>query len=267
MNTETTSDGPKLFRLRSLGLFARLGIAGFVVTMIGGTAASGAYLAMHHGDRDQREGLTVDDVRAHYHGIIAPSPLLESLEEGHPESLPDRERRLLVEWLTGDPATLSRSFDDLDLGIDAPAEIIAVSCMDCHARAATGDDAYPLLPLEYWDDVYKLAVSTDIRPVDGEILAASTHTHALGMASMGIAIGVLVLLTGWSRAIVSMLLGVSGIGLVADIGGWWLTRADPVFAPLVVAGGFAFNGGIVLMSLLILVDLCMPRPKRDRFVA
>lgn len=170
----------RLFRLRELGVLARLGIAGLVLTMLGGTAASGLYLQMHHHDRDQRDGLTIDDVRAHYHGIVSPSPLLESLESGHPETLPDRERDLLIEWLRGEPSALSGQYDNLDLGIDAPAEIM-VSCLDCHARSSTGEDAAPEIPLEYWDDVYNLAISTDIRPVDGEILAASTHTHALGI--------------------------------------------------------------------------------------
>lgn len=256
----------RLFTLRQLGLFARLGIAGLVITMIGGTIASGVYLWMHHGDRDQREGLTIDDVRAHYHGIVSPSPLLESLNEGHPESADtfgDRERQILVDWLEGDTATLSLRYDDLDQGADAPAEIIAVGCLDCHARSSTGDDAAADIPLEYWDDVYALAISKDIRPVDAEILAASTHTHALGMASMGIAIGLLALLTGWPRIIVSVVLCATGLGLAADIGGWWLTRHDGVFAPVVVVGGMLFNGGVSLLSVMILLDLCMPRPPVD----
>ncbi len=251
----------RLFRLRELGVLARLGIAGLVITMLGGTAASGVYLHMHHGDRDQREGLTIDDVRAHYHGIVSPSPLLESLESGHPETLGDRDRALLVEWLGGDPASLSLRYDDLDLGADAPAEIIAVGCLECHARSSSGNESAPEIPLEYWDDVYELAISKDIRPVDGEILAASTHTHALGMASMGIAIAVLALLTSWPRVLVSMLLAGTGLGLVADIGGWWLTRMNDAFAVVVVAGGLLFSGGLSLLSLLVLVDLLLPKPK------
>ncbi|MEM8757588.1 MAG: hypothetical protein AAGF47_07380 [Planctomycetota bacterium] len=262
MSTATT-----FFRLRELGVLARLGIAGLVVTMLGGTAASGVYLWMHHGDRDEQPGLTIEDIKAHYHGIVSESALRRSLESGHPETLEDRERQLLIEWLGGDPATLSQRYDDLDLGIDAPAEIIAISCLDCHARSATGQvdgmDVYPELPLEYWDDVYDLAVSRNINPVDTEILAASTHTHALGMASMGIAIAVLALLTMWPRPLISITLCATGVGLVADIGGWWLTRENASLATLVVAGGGLFSSGMTVLSLLILADLCMPRPKTD----
>ncbi|MEO0632128.1 MAG: hypothetical protein AAFY46_15610, partial [Planctomycetota bacterium] len=47
----------------------------------------------------------------------------------------------------------------------------------------------------------------------------------------------------------------------ADIGGWWLTRYDDLYAPVVVVGGLLFSGGICLLSVMILLDLCMPRSK------
>jgi hypothetical protein len=251
-------------RLRDLGLLARLGIAGLVLTMLGGTAASGMFLAMHQSERDQRAGLTIDDVRAHYHGLISPSPLVGTLQEGHPEGLDASVRDRLLEWLAGNPLSLSGRYDDLDLGSEAPAELIAAHCVRCHARAATAEDAAPEIPLEYWDDVYALAISRDIRPVDTEILAASTHTHALGMASMGIAIAVLAVMTGWSRRLVGPVLAATGLGLAADLSGWWLTRLNDAFAVQVVAGGLLFTCGVSVLSLLILADLCMPRAGRNQ---
>lgn len=254
------SDAPvRILKLRDLGLFARLGVAGLVLTAIGGAAVSGWYLSMHHDGRDGREGLTVKDVVAHYHGIVSPSPLVEALESGHPEEgLPERQRELLLEWLRGDPALLSQRFDDLDLGADAPAEIIAVSCLDCHARTSTGPDAYPEVPLEYWDDVQAVAVSLDIQPVPTEILAASTHTHALGMAAIGGVIAVLGLMTSWPRRLVGVVVAATGVGLLGDIGGWWLTKAEPLFAYLVMVCGFLYSGGMSLLGVAILLDLCVP---------
>lgn len=257
---------PVPFRLRDLGLFSRLGIAGLVLTMLGGTAASGMFLAMHQSGRDQRDGLSIDDVRAHYHGLISPSPLVGSLRRGHPEGLDASARDRLLEWLAGDPLSLSGGYDDLDLGSEAPAELIAAHCLSCHARAATAADAAPGIPLEYWDDVYDLAISRDIRPVDAEILAASTHTHALGMASMGIAMAVLGIMTGWPRRLIAPVLTATGVGLAADLSGWWLTRLNDAFAVQIVAGGVLFSAGVSALSLLVLADLCMPRKSRPEAV-
>ncbi len=246
-------------RLRSLGILARLGIAGFVLAAIGGAAASGLFLYLHHEERDERPGLTIDDITAHYHGIVSPAPLLESLESGHPEELAQRDRDILVDWLRGDPATLSRQYDALDLGADAPAEIIAVSCLDCHARSSTGPDAAPQIPLEYWDDIEAISVSRDIQPVPVEILAASTHTHALGMASIGVVMALLALLTSWSPRLLGAIVGLTGLGLAIDLSGWWITRSVAEYATVVAIGGTLFTGGMTVLGLLVLADLCMPR--------
>ena len=262
--TRPTEDHP--LRLRRLGPPGRLGVAGLAVTAIAGAAASGMYLAMHHEERDERSGLTVDDVRAHYHGIVSEAPLLASLRTGHPEELgadlADRDRELLIDWLTGDPARLSPTYDSLDLGADAPAEIIAVSCLDCHARSSEGEHAAPGVPLEYWDDVEALSISREVRPMPLEVLANSTHTHALGMSAIGIALSLLALLTSWPRVIVGAVIGLTGVGLALDISGWWITRAVSDWAYVVIAGGAAYTGGLSLLGVLVLADLCMPGPRR-----
>ncbi len=262
------------FKLRMLGPLARLGVAGLVLTMLGGTAASGIYLYMHHEERDERAGMTIDDVKAHYHGIVSPAPLLEALEAGHPSELPppegreqwltDDDRQRLIDWLRGDSARLNQDYDNLELGMFAPAEIMAVSCIDCHARNATGEHAAPDIPLEYWDDVRSVAISRTVQPVSAEILAASTHTHALGMSSMGIAMALLALLTMWPRIVTGPVIALTGIGLAVDIGSWWLTRQYEEFAYAVVAGGGMFSAGMVLLSLIVLADLCLPNPKPGR---
>ncbi len=248
-------------RLCNLSWLARLGIAGLVLAALGGTAASGIYLYLHHENRDERPGMTIDDVKAHYHGIVAEAPLLAALERGHPDDLNADDRERLIEWLRDDSSRLSQTFDSLDLGAFAPAEIIAVSCLGCHARTSTGDGEAADIPLEYWDDVEALSVSRDVQPVPVLILAASTHTHALGLASIAIAIGLLSLLTRWPRVVVGLVLALTGLGLAADLGGWWLTRTNPAFAYMIVAGGSAFGGGMTLLSLMVLLDICLPAPR------
>ena len=147
--------------------------------------------------------------------------------------------------MTGDPARLSPTYDSLDLGADAPAEIIAVSCLDCHARSSEGEHAAP-----------------GVRPMPLEVLANSTHTHALGMSAIGIALSLLALLTSWPRVIVGAVIGLTGVGLALDISGWWITRAVSDWAYVVIAGGAAYTGGLSLLGVLVLADLCMPGPRR-----
>lgn len=243
-------------RLRDLAPLARLGLICVVITLLGGTAASGLHLYWHHQNRDERPGLTIDDIRGHYHGIISPAPLLESLERGHPDELAPEDRKALIDWLRSD--RVSRDYDNLDLGDFAPSEIMAESCLSCHARSATGPDAMTKMPLEYWDDIAPLSVSRQINPVSTQILAASTHTHALGLAAVTLVLAWLALLTSWPRALIALLVGLTGLGLMADIGAWWLTRIWIEFAWMIMGAGAVYNGGVVLLGLAVIVDLLMP---------
>ena len=154
-------------RLKDLGLLFRLGVTCLVLTLLGGYVVSGIHMREHYDNRDEREGFTLDDVRAAYHGISAPSPLRTALENDHPEDLAQADRDALLAWLESD--TLSQDYDNLDLGDEAPAEIIAISCLDCHSRGS--EDPGAAIPLEYWDDIRPLAFSTDIQPTPNEIIA------------------------------------------------------------------------------------------------
>jgi len=127
--------------LRSLPYSFRAGIALLTITLVGGYFVSGLFLRWHYENRDEKPGLTMNDFVGAYHGVQSPSPLIEALESGHPESLSDPERAALLEWLRGD--RLSQDYDNLDLGENAPSEIIAFNCLDCHTRSATGRTPCP----------------------------------------------------------------------------------------------------------------------------
>lgn len=246
------------FRLRQLGFFARLGVAGIVLTLIGGLIASAAYVRVHHGKRDGQPGVSMTDLIGSYHGIDAPAPLLRSMERGHPEGLPAAERAALIDWLKGD--RIAQMYDDLDLGEMAPAEIIADHCLVCHARRAADKHVIArTIPLDYWDDVSRLSLPLKIDPPPIDILIVTTHTHALSLATITGMTFLLLVFTSWSRRLIGALVGISGLALLVDIASWWLARLHPGFTYGIVAAGslwLAFTG---LSQLVILLDLLRPR--------
>jgi hypothetical protein len=212
---------------------------------------------MQHENRDERPGLTMTDIRGHYAGVNAPSPLLSAIERGHPEDQSPEARKVLIGWLKGN--RISEDYDSLDLGDLAPAEIIASDCLSCHSRRSTGADAYPKLALDYFDDVRAVAFSRDIRPVSVEVLAASTHTHAISLSVLALATGGLLLLTGWHRTLIGTLVLMMGAGLACDLLGWWVARLNGAVVPLIVVGGSVFAASVGLSLLLVIADLWRPR--------
>lgn len=246
-------------RLRSLGPVPRLGVACLMVVIIGGVAASMRHLWNHYQNRDETPGLTLDDIRSAYRGLTTTSSMLASLQSGHPETLGPEARAALVAWITG--PRLAEDYDNLDLGEKAPAEIIAANCVSCHSRKADAQKAGAArgIPLDYWDDIRPRAVSRKINPVDPKILVASTHAHALSMATVGLVVCGLLLMTAWPRPLIGLLIGLVGVGLLGDIGSWWLAPYGDAFVYAIVGAGAAYNGSLVLAALLVLVDVLLPR--------
>ncbi len=245
-------------KLCDLPLGARLGIACLVLVMLGGLAASAAQVFHHHRKKDDIPALSMDDIKGAYHGVSVTAPLLAALERGHPEDLPQSERSALLTWLRGD--RVSQDYDNLDMGDNAPAEILARSCVSCHSRQAS-DAAAKRTPLEYWDDVARVAFSKNLTPVPEEILIISTHTHALSLAPMSVVVAGLLLATRLPRRLAGPAIFLSGAALLLDLGAWWVSRTQAPAVYLIVTAGGVYMGTTALMLLAVLADLLMPRGK------
>ena len=247
--------------LRAFPFFYRMGICALVITLLGGYIVSGLHLRWHYDNRDETPGLTMNDIVGAYHGVQTPSPLISSLESGHPDTIEDYERTALLDWLTGDRVSLD--YDNLDLGDLAPSEIIAVSCLDCHTRSASGDGASPDVPLEYWDDIRSLADSKDIQPSPLGIVATSQHVHAPMMAIVMLILASLSVMTRFSNRFIGLIVFAAGFGLLIDMAGWWIAREVASFAYAIVIGGGLYAAGTTVIGTLILLECVLPSTKED----
>jgi len=243
-------------RLRDLPAGARIGLTGLLVTLLMGMAASAMHVVWHYEKRDEKPGFTKDDVVSAYHGLDAPATLLAALAAGHPDNLKPDQRKVLTDWLGGN--RVAEDYDSLDLGDLAPAEIIATSCISCHARKST-DQVASRLPLETWEDIRKVAFPTKVEPVPIKITAISTHTHALSLASMSLVLSLLAFMSRLPRSFVSLLTLAAGVGLTVDIASWWLARLDPFFVNTIIAGGGIYSLSTTLLAILLILDLWFPK--------
>jgi mono/diheme cytochrome c family protein len=246
------------YALRSLPALAKLGLSGLLIALLMGMATSAMHLYWHYENRDERPGLTKDDITGAYHGINTPSPLLAALERNHPEDMAKANRDALIAWLRS--PRIAEDYDSLDLAERAPAEIMAASCLKCHSRQASSADAKAkALPLDYWDDVKKVAFSRDIRPMPAKVTAMSMHAHAISLGIMSIVLSALALASGLPRALVNPLIALTGVALALDLAAWWLARQHEAFVHVIIGAGALYNGGSALLMLLVLLDLWLPR--------
>jgi hypothetical protein len=250
-------------RLRALSAPFRLGLTGIVLSLLLGVWASLEHLQEHHHNRDGEPGVSMDDLVGAYHGLDRPARLVVALEDGHPEELPAAERTILLDWLAS--GQVSEQYDALELGDSSPAEVLDRRCLDCHARQATeGDGIGQELPLEYWDDVAKLAFSRSVEATPQEILITSLHTHALAMALVTLAALGLLLATRWPQALVGLVAAGAGVGLIVDLASQLLARGSELFVWGVALGGGLWGATTVAACLAVLLDLWLPGGRRAR---
>ncbi len=255
-------------RLRELPFQVRLGLSLTVLVILGGLAASGAHMVGHHDKNDRElESFTYDDVRIHYAGKFAKSPLLTALEDGHPkeieeaEEFPDEDRQFLIEWLRSD--RVAADYDNIDLGDFSPKELVGLSCAGCHGREqpVAGPEGVS------WDltrdgDVLAAAASERIDPIAAPVLIASTHVHATMLGALLLVVVALALATSFSPRVIGFLVLLAGLGLFVDLACWWLARDNPQLVPLIIGGGALFAASAVLLLLLVLLDMWLPRKRQ-----
>lgn len=276
MPTDPTPVPPR-FLLRSLSISARLGITAFLFILAAGFVASAAHLQFHHQNRDERPGVSLNDIKGAYHGVEILSPLLTSLESGHPDTLSKNDRTTLLDWLNS--GRISENYDNLDLGDNAPAEIIARECVSCHSeRAASTHPAAAQTPLDNYERIRALAFTRKLDPPPVRILVMSTHAHALSMGAMSLVLGALLLTTRLRRPITDVIFMLTGLALAADIAGWWLARPEywdglsifrmqipdlsMSFVYVIIGAGLIYNAMSGLSLAIVFFDLWLPRRRR-----
>lgn len=244
--------------LRALPWGARVGISALLLVLAGGLAASGAHLQNQHQNRDERPGVSLLDIEGAYHGVEATAPLVVQLRAGHPEELPAPERELLLSWLSS--KRISEDYDSLELGVDAPAEVLARRCVECHSRTGLeGAHGDARIALGTWPEVSKVAFSRRVEPLPTAVLAASTHAHALGLGSLSLVLALFLFLTRFPALLSAALCGLAGVALLVDLGSWWLARSSAGLAPLLVAAGACYAAASALSIVLVFLDLWLPR--------
>jgi hypothetical protein len=242
-------------RLADCGVAARLGVVCLCLVVLGGLAASFQHIVNQNQGRDEQPGLSMEDLKGAYHGVQTTAPLVKALERGHPETLEKKPRETLIKWLASE--RVAENYDNLDLGDSAPNEIISHNCASCHSKKSANAIARTV-PLDDWNDVKRFAVSRKVEPLPTKVLVASTHAHALALASLTFIAAGLLGMTRWGRRLVGALVLMAGLGLLCDIGGWWLARESGAVVGVVVAAGVVYNGAMALMMVLVIVDALRP---------
>jgi len=248
-----------------------------------------ANLASRHALADRKPELTLDDLRAVFHGLSIPaaqtrpavprSRMLEQIEPGgdmrkHLEKGGDEAIRALTAWLQRGAA--EAAFEQAALaqaGDPSARAIIERRCLNCHnAESGEKKDA------PYGPDLFEAQYTLVIRyaapgtakhalpqpsPAGGPAMERLppqalphiylvAHIHMLSIPVFTLIVAGLYLLAGRPSRVRGAMAAVPMLMLVTDFSGWWLARAfEPaVFAILGAGAAYGVAIGWQLLSIL-----------------
>ena len=270
---------------------SRLSLSGKVlVTLFLGIVGPGylfgtANIMLRHQDADLEPGLSVDDLRATFHGMektITPDAQVTVHSEMLEQVGPEGEMRKYLEK-GGEPAIHSligwleegAKEDGFVAGDPSPQQVIKSQCIECH-RADGGDmEDLPFATNAEAEPEYTLVMAAAepefethesgpqtvvLGPTNVKKLVQVTHVHILSMPVFTFFVGILFLVTGFSEKMKLVLAPLPMLAVLLDIGSWWLARFVEPFIYVIAASGALFGATYALQILCILYAMWIEKP-------
>lgn len=209
--------------LRTLSLPLRVLFSSFLITIGLGFLAAIYYLFLQDVDPHRKMGMwLVPAVAAKYYGERGNTRLESALRGSMSSRVGAEERERIIRW-----ARAGAARDDFG----AIEPILERNCIACHRKAS----GLPVPPLTTFEEVRRFAqVDTGASLLE---LARVSHVHLFGISIIFLLTGLVFALSEVSWKWRAPILAAPYLTIWADIGSWWITKYEPVFAWVVVIGG------------------------------
>jgi hypothetical protein len=214
--------------------------------MIGlGYLAALTYLFFVEVEPHQAKGTgLIEGIAEKYHGV--PTRLEVALLGPMSERIGAEERQRIFSWI--------RSGATQD-GFQAVKPILDKNCITCH-RANSGvkrPNGQPVPSFESYEAISRL-VEIDTGPTIAQ-LARVSHVHLFGISFIFFLTGFIIAHSetpAWFRV---LLIVTPYAAILADVGAWWLTKLEAVFAGVVVVGGALMGLSLGCQILIALWEM------------
>jgi hypothetical protein len=196
------------------------------------------YLVLVDVDPHRARGMgVVTGIEMKYRGGDGISRLETALQGSMADSIETDDRQQMLRWIgRGAP----------EAGYADVKPIFENSCVACH-NLQSGRSTVPLTTYEEVREVTRIDTGLSIVQ-----LARVSHVHLFGISIVFLLTGGIFSLSGTPSWLRISLVGIPYLAILADIGSWWITRYEPLFAYVVVIGGAIMGlalAGQILISL------------------
>lgn len=223
--------------LKGLPASVRVLLTCFLLTIGLGYFFALTYLFLLDIEPHRKEGVgLIQGTIIKYYGSRSNTRLEAALQGSMAEMISPGDKAEVIAWLRRG-ATAE--------GYEKIRPILERNCTECHRK----DAGYGVVPLTRYEQVLQLAqldLGTSIRT-----LARVSHVHLFGLSFIFLLTGAIFSMSETSRRLKLIVLVLPFIAIWMDIGSWWITKFEPIFAYTVIIGGG-------LMGLALAAQILIP---------
>ncbi|MFQ5581623.1 MAG: hypothetical protein ACE5F3_03225 [Mariprofundaceae bacterium] len=240
---------PKYKRFYDTSVSERILNSMFLLAIGLGYLFAMVHLYFSHQGRDGQPGLSVEDVRIAYYGEHQRTRLGAALNGSMAGNLefPD-QKQIIFDWIAN-----GTNVDEFN---DKIAPIFNNNCVMCHSQAS----GMGLPPLTNYEEALEMTKADTGASVQS--LVRVSHIHLFGIAFILFFVGRIFILCEMPVMVKRITVGIPFFAMLLDIMSWYITKAFPGFAIVVVIAGGLMGISFAAQVLVSLYQMWFYKPKQ-----
>ncbi|MDQ6970952.1 MAG: hypothetical protein Q9M16_10625 [Mariprofundus sp.] len=213
------------WNLTNIGLPLKVLFTSYLCVVAIGYVMAFTQILFTHGMADGKFGLSVDDIVYSYYGNRSGTLIENKLDGSMKDKAEDADRFKIIQWVRdgADEETFKSK------GID---QIFENNCFGCHSAEA--DMGLP--DFTQFQNIKERA-KEDTGATFSSLTRVS-HIHLFGISFIFFFVGLIFVMSKSVPAgLKAIAIAMPFASQIMDIGSWWLTKFEPIFAWLVIIGG------------------------------
>ena len=231
--------------LRTLSLPLKVLASFFLVTIGLGYVFALGYLYLIDVEPHTKHGMgLVTAVIMKYYGQRDSTKLEAALQGAMGEYVTETQKRQLIQWIR-------KGAGEAEFGNIKP--ILKQACAECHSASS----GMPVPPLTTYAEVSPY-MSMDVGQSIKSLVRVS-HIHLFGMSFIFVLTSLVFVFSETSPIFRAVLVAIPFLAIWLDIGSWWFTRNDPIFAYTVIVGGALMGISLAVQIGISLYEMWLVR--------
>lgn len=232
-------------RLANLSVSLKTLFTAYLLTMAIGYFMAFLYLFLINIEPHQKMGMEVLEGIVHkYYGNRGDTRLESALKGSMGDYVSDSEKEKIFKWIqSGAPP---EKYSEVKSIFDA-------NCVKCHS-SRSGMNLVPLTAYKETKSLIKIDLGESIKT-----LARDSHVHFFGISFIFIWTSLIFSFCSIKKHLKVTIILMPFIAIWLDIGSWWLTKYEPVFAYTVIIGGGLMGASFAIQILYPLYEMWLKR--------